>query len=272
MSNKLTVQEGGGELVPYDYGDDAGVGMDISMDDLKIPFISLVQSDSKILDEEEDVYAPGGAAGMLFNGATQEYHESLLLCPAVRVTTFVEWLPDRGGYVGEHAADSAVVADARANAVSKYELMTNDGNELVETRSIYAIVLNGDLNPVGYCIVPFTSSKMKPWRNYWTAIDTARVSKKAPLFAHLIRLTSKNDKNKKNDKFKNFVMHPARDDKGELVEDASSSSVAGSMIDPKHPAYLAAKELRSAIDSGRAKADTGTQVSGGGGGSSDEIF
>ena len=249
---------GGGELVPFDYGDDAGAGMDLTMDDLKIPFIALAQSDSKILDEEEDVYAPGGAAGMLFNGATKEYADGLTLCLAVRSVSYIEWLPDRGGFVDEHASNSAIVKEAKANAAKRYELRTANGNELVETKSIFAIVLDADLMPVGYVVVPFTSSKMAPWRDYWTAIDTARVSRKAPVFAHLVRLTSKSDKNKKGDKFKNFLMHPARDAEGELTLDPLLASVSGSMLPPNHPAYLAARELRDAVESGRAVADQTT--------------
>jgi len=256
----LTTPMAGGELVPFDYGDDAGVGMDITMDDLKIPFISLAQSDSKILDEDEEVYAPGGSPGMLFNGATREYTDELLLQLAVRRTTFIEWLPDRGGFVAEHQPLDPIVTEARANAVSKYELRTEKGNELVETRSIFAIILNSDLAPIGYCIVGFTSSKMGPWRDYWTAIDTARVSKKAPLFAHTVRLTSKNDKNKKGDKFKNYVMHPARDVEGNLTSDPLLASVSGSMVAPTDAAYLAARELRDAVESGRAQADQTTNA------------
>ena len=254
----LATQVGGGELVPFDYGDDAGVGMDITMDDLKVPFIALAQTDSKILDEDEEVYAPGGASGMLFNGATREYSDGLTLCLAVRRTRFVEWLPDRGGFVDEHLVSSPIVAEARANAVKKYELRTEKGNELVETRSIYAIILDGKLNPVGYCIVPFSGSKMGPWRDYWTAIDTARVSKKAPLFAHLVSITSKKDKNKAGDKFMNFVMRPARDVEGVVTADPLKASVSGSMIAPDHPAYMAAKALRDAVESGRATADQAT--------------
>jgi hypothetical protein len=267
-----TKPAGGGELVPFDYGDDAGVGMDITMDDLKIPFIALAQSDSKILDEDEATYAPGGAAGMLFNGATLEYSEDLILCLSVRRTTYVEWAPDRGGFVDEHAALSPVVAEAKRNAAKKYELKTAEGNDLQETRSIFAIVLDGELNPVGYCVVPFTSSKMAPWRDYWTKIDTARVSKSAPLFAHVVRLSSFKDKNRAGDKFSNFVMAPARDAEGALTQDVLASSVSGSMLSPDHPAYLAARELRDAVESGRATADKSTATEGGTGEKSDEVF
>tara|TARA_R110000764_G_scaffold36736_2_gene81984 strand:+ start:18668 stop:19516 length:849 start_codon:yes stop_codon:yes gene_type:complete len=261
------------DLVPFDYGDDAGAGMDITMDDLKIPFIALAQSDSKILDDEEATFAPGGAAGMLFNGATLEYADELILALAVRRTTYVEWLPDRGGFVGEHQALSPIVAEAKRNAAKKYDLRTQDGNDLVETRSIYAIILDADLNPVGYCIVPFTGSKMSPWRDYWTAIDTARVSKNAPLFAHTVRLSSKNDRNKKGDKFKNLVMAPARNAAGELTQVTLEADVRGSMLQPDSEAYQAARALRDAVDSGRATADSSTARDGQtGSGEGDEVF
>ena len=260
------------DLVPFDYGDDAGAGMDITMDDLKIPFIALAQSDSKILDEEEATYAPGGAAGMLFNGATLEYADELILALAVRRTTYVEWLPDRGGFVDEHAALSPIVAEAKRNAAKKYDLRTEAGNDLVETRAIYAIVCDSELNPVGYCIVPFTSSKMAPWRDYWTAIDTARVSKNAPLFAHTVRLSSKNDRNKKGDKFKNLVMAPARDAEGNMTQVTLEADVRGSMLAPDHVAYQAARALRDAVDSGRAVADKSTAAEGQTGEAADEVF
>jgi hypothetical protein len=249
---------GGEALVPFDYGDDVGVGMDITMDDLKIPFIALAQSDSKILDEDEEVYAPGGEAGMLFNGATREYYNDLILVLAVRRTTYVEWAPDRGGFVDEHDSKSPVVADAKANAVKKHDLRTEAGNELQETRSIFGIICDKDMNPMGYCVVPFASSKMAPWRDYWTVIDTARVSKRAPLYAHTVRLSSRKDKNKAGDKFHNLVLLPARDANGNLTTERDAASVLGSMLPPDHPAFLAAKALHEAVESGTATADRET--------------
>lgn len=260
MSNEIQTFEGGGALVPFDYGEDAGVGMDITMDDLKVPFISLAQSDSKILDEDEEVYAPGGAPGMLFNGATREYSDDLLLVPAVKQTTYVEWLPDRGGFVAEHLPTDAVVTEARMNAASKYDLRTPEGNELQQTFSIYAIIADAELNPVGYCIVPFASSKIGPWREYWTKLSSDKVLKKAPIYSHLIRLSSKNDRNKKGDKFKNFVMLPARDAEGNLTTEATAANTIGSLLPPDHPLFLAARELRSAVTEGRATADRETQT------------
>tara|TARA_R110000796_G_scaffold41179_3_gene102008 strand:+ start:4359 stop:5192 length:834 start_codon:yes stop_codon:yes gene_type:complete len=260
----------GAVALPFDYGDDAGQGMEITMDDLKIPFIALVQNDSKVLDADEPNYVPGGSAGMLFNGATRQFSDDLILVPALRQTTYVEWLPDRGGFADEHAATSPIVAEAKRNAAKKYELRTEGGNDLEETRSIYAIVLDSELNPVGYCVVPFTGSKMGPWRDFWTKIDTARVSKDAPLFSLMIRISSFDDKNKAGKKYKNYLVNPARDAEGNMTSDPLAAAVAGSMLAPTSPQYLAAKQLREAIQSGSATADRETADAGSGSGKTED--
>ena len=229
-----------------------------------------MQNDSKVLDADEPNYVPGGSAGMLFNGATRQFSDDLILVPALRQTTYVEWLPDRGGFADEHAATSPIVAEAKRNAAKKYELRTEGGNDLEETRSIYAIVLDSELNPVGYCVVPFTGSKMGPWRDFWTKIDTARVSKDAPLFSLMIRISSFDDKNKAGKKYKNYLVNPARDAEGNMTSDPLAAAVAGSMLAPTSPQYLAAKQLREAIQSGSATADRETADAGSGSGKTED--
>jgi len=252
--NEVTTTKKNEVALPFDYGTDAGSGMDLTLDDLKIPFIVLAQGDSKILDEDEENYAPGGAAGMLFNAATKEYSDKLLLVPAVRRTTYVEWLPDRGGFAGEHLANDPIVRNAKANAVKRNELRTEAGNELQETKSLFCIIVGEDMEPVGYCVVPFTSSKMGPWREYFTAVDTAKVTKGAPLFAHTVSLSSVNAVGK-GKKYKNFLLIPAKDAKGNFTDDKNAANVVASMIAPDSAAYLAAVQLRDAVESGRAEVE-----------------
>ncbi len=242
--------------LPYDYGTDAGVGLDLSLDDLKIPFITLAQSDSKILDEdEEEKYVPGGAPGMLFNAATKQYSDRLLLVPAVKRVTFVEWLPERGGFAGEWMPGDDVVRQAKANAVKRNEMKNpENGNELQETRSLFCIVVDEKMEPVGFCVVACSSSKIGPWREYFTALDTAKVTRNAPLFAHTIALSSVNAVGK-GKKYKNFLIAPARDAKGKFTTDPLKANVIGSMIGPDSAAYQAAVQLRDAITEGRAEAD-----------------
>ena len=169
-----------------------------------------------------------------------------------------------------------IVAEAKRNAAKRFDLRTENGNELVETRSIYAIILSEEMEPLGYCVIPFTSSKMAPWRDFWTRVDTAKISKGAPVFSLLVRLGVVGTKNKKGDKYKNFSMYPACDAKGKLTRDILESVIGPSMLAPDSDAYLAAKTLREAVTSGRATADhetAGAEGAGGGKtGSTDGVF
>jgi hypothetical protein len=246
--------------LPFDYSEYADDALNLSMADLSIPFVSLVQSDSKVLDPDEENYIPGGSAGQLVNASTRSYHDELYLVPAVKDHKFVEWLPDRGGYAGEHDPESNVVKNAIRTEDGT--LRRSDGpNELAETKSLWCIICEGeDLNPVGFCVVPFTGSKFRPWRHYWDRINTLKGAHRIPPMALSIRLASKDEKNPKGKKYKNFVMHPARDENGALTRDPNISDVKASLIPPTHPAFQAAADLREAIKAGRATADRDTST------------
>ena len=244
--------------LPHDYSAYEDDAIQLGMDDLSIPFVSLVQTDSKVLDPEEDNYVPGGEAGQLLDSSRRQYHNELLLVPALKDHKFVEWLPDRGGYAGEHDPKSPVVRQAIKGEDGT--LRRADGpNELAETKSLWCIICEGDdLNPVGFCVVPFTGSKFRPWRQYWDRVNTMKGSHRIPPMALTIRLTSKDEKNQKGKKYKNYVMHPARDESGALTTDPNASDVATSLLSPEHPAFQAAAQLREAIQSGRATVDRET--------------
>lgn len=246
--------------LPFDYGTDAGRGLDLTLDDLLIPFIKLLQDDSKELDSDEDRYIEGVSKGQILNMATKQAVDGdvgMVLVPAVKRRTFVEFLPDRAGFVAEHEPNSQVVLKAQAEATSRNDLKTKSGNPLVETKSIFAIVLENDV-PVGYVVVPFTSSKLSAWNEYWTAVDSMRVKTPngdrkltdvAAIWGLRVHLRSKFTKNAKG-KFYNYVMSPF------------GGGVADSLIAPSHLGYQAAKSLAEAVEAGRARADTSTMDEG----------
>jgi len=238
--------------VPFSYGEDAGAGMNISMDDLKVPFLSLVQDDSKVLFEDEEKYVPGGKSGDMLNSATKEYVDGatgLLLIPAVVKTTMIEYQPERGPFVAEHDITSQTAVRGAANG----NVNPENGNDLVKTKTMFAIVVDEDLNPIDYVVVGFTSSKLGPWSEYWTKINTAKITKDIPIYANLISLTTRDVKNAKG-RFKNFLMIPARDEKGVRATSVATASVVASLVDPASAAYAAAKEFAGQVMAGKKEA------------------
>lgn len=234
-----------------DFGADAGVGNDITMEDLKIPFVNLLQALSPQVIEAGDDYIEGAKPGLIINKATEELLTSMNLVLASRKRSFIEWRPNRGGFAGEHEPLSNVVKQAQATAVKRNKLLTKDGNSLEETFSLYAIQLDDDGNPLGYVVIPFTSTKIKAWRSYFTKLDTARSGSRkltdvAPLFAMSATLTVRAETNNEGQPYFNFVLKPA------------NGGVLESVIGPDSEGYNSAKALREAIELGRAKADYST--------------
>ena len=246
MSKKEMVQTAPQQLAPVaDYGADAGAGFENQgREDISIPFLSLLQANSPEISEIE-----AAKPGMLFNTVTRELAKEVTIVPATTRHQFVEWVPrDKGGgFVQARTASDPDVQAAIGASKSFGDYMLPNGNELVETFYVYAVVLDAEGQPNGFVTIGFTSTKIKVYKNWNTTIRMFQVKTSdgrkiaPPLFAHTVKVSSKPDKNAKG-VFANFSLTPA---KGTLAE---------SLLPPDHPAFLAAKELRTMVDQGLAKA------------------
>lgn len=242
------------QLAPVaDYGADAGAGFEHQgREDISIPFLSLLQANSPEISEIE-----AAKPGMLFNTVTRELAREVVIVPASTRHQFVEWVPrDKGGgFVSARSASDPEVHAAIAASKSFGDYQLPNGNELVETFYIYAVLLDNDGQPNGFATIGFTSTKIKVYKNWNTTIrmfqvktpDGRKIS--PPLFAHTVKVSSKPDKNAKG-VFSNFSLVPAK------------GTIAESLLPPDHPAFLAAKELRTMVDQGLAKAAYESQAEG----------
>lgn len=254
---EVATVEKGGDVAVYDYGADAGSGYENqSNKDISIPFLNVLQSNSPIVAEEDSKARPG----MLMNSVTQELFSGKDGIPFVPVTTrhsFVEWVPrdSGGGYVGEYAIDAPEVAKARANSSGLGKLKLDNGNDLIETFTIIGLQLTEEGDIAGPMIVSNTSTKIKPYKGLMTRLRTylhpAPGGRKVqpPLFAHKVRIATFKDKNNKGEFF-NFAFTPLNGD------------VAGSLTAPNSPIMEAARELKTAFETGAVRAATETQSQG----------
>lgn len=259
-------EEKGGDVAIYDYGADAGSGYENqSAKDIAIPFLNVLQSNSPICSEEDRDARPG----MLMNSVTEETFSGKDGVAFVPVTTrhvYVEWVPRDlgGGYVGEYALDAPEVAKARAGGNGLGKLKLANGNDLIETFYIIGLMLNEDGEVVGPMIVSASSTKIKPYRGLMTRLRTylhpTPNGRKVqpPLFAHKVRVTTEKQKNNKGEFF-NFVFSPLND------------SVAASLTPPNDPIMEAAKDLKTAFDTGAVRAATETQNAGSGDADGDDV-
>jgi len=272
MANKQTEIEKKGEtaMAVYDFGADAGAGYENqTQEDVKLPFLKILEGQSpEVTKKIGEGGVEGARAGMMFNSVTGQLYDGsngLVIIPAHTEQLFVEWKPDRGGFVAKHELDSPVVKDAKAGS-PEFGVYATDytkkdgqkwpfaGNELVQTFYVYGVEENTG-NPV---VLAFTSTRISGYKDWNSKLAMFQVqgpngSKvKPPLFANRVLVTTRSH-TKGTQTWSTFVLTPVT---GDLLT---------SLIAPNDPRYIAAKQVREAISAGLLKPDHA--AAGGGGGS-----
>jgi hypothetical protein len=265
MSNDLATQQPGGAVALYDYGQDKAVGFEnVTNDDLSIPFLNILQSNSPEVAGEVSQRIKGAAAGMLINTVTNElYPEAgIIFQPVLKNHVFVEWKPRGagGGYVAAHEQSSDIVAKAQAESKEFGKYKTPSGNDLVETIYFFGLIhraenVNEQVNlgrgePI---IVTFQSTKIRPYKNMMYRLYT--LAGKPPLFANRLRVKTVMENNNKGS-FYNYNLTGAVNDDLSASLIPPSFTVDGQAAQP-HPLLIAGKEFLKAIAAGLVKVNYG---------------
>lgn len=239
----------------HDYGDDAVPVGQVAPgyehqtgQDTTVPFIKLLQPMSPEVVEQKIV---GAMPGMWCNTVTGKLYKApeglLFVCGTTR-HDYGEFVPRDagGGFVGRHAIDSELVAKAKA-ASNKFGKYTHpeSGNELVETFYMFGAECD-DESALGMAVIAFKSTMIKTYKMAMSQLRSHTVvigdqKRTPPLFAHLMRLTARIDKNEKGT-FAIPVFAPA-------IE----GSVARSLLSPSDDRFIMAKACKELVDAGTAK-------------------
>jgi hypothetical protein len=247
----------------FDYGEDAGQGFENqTMADRKLPIIELLQSNSpEVVESRGKVYA-----GQFRNTVTGEIYEEVFFVPAITDNAWTEWIgrDDGGGFRGRHPINAKIVRDAIARndgrAIGKLVVpqpadpktqKPQPNHELVEGFEIYAILYSKAGEVLGFCMIPFTSTKIKVYKAWNSAIGNFAPTiggKKlnpgqVPLFAHRVKMTSEVE-TKATNTYMIPVLSPAE----------GGDDLKNSLLSKNDPRYMAAKKLHDDVLAGLAKA------------------
>jgi hypothetical protein len=251
-------------LEVFDYGDDAGQGFENQdMSDRKLPIIELLQSNSpQVVQGKGKIWA-----GQFHNTVTGEIYEEVYFVPAITDHCWTEWVPrdDGGGFRGRHPKNSKVVTDAIARnggrAIGKLPVpqpadsktgKPEPTHELVESFEIYGILYEAKTGEMaGFGMIPFTSTKIKVYRAWNSAIGNfaPTIGKKkfapgeVPIFAHKVKMTSESE-TKGTNTYMIPVLSPAE----------GGDELLRSLLPKNNPRYIAAKRLHDDVLAGHAKA------------------
>ncbi len=222
------------EVAVINFEADAGLGNEnVTGNDIAIPMLQVLQTNSPQVDEDNDKYIDGAKPGDLLDTASQTIYskdKGIEIVFAAYFSEYVEWKPRDigGGLAGRHPITSSLATSAKRDGG---KLILANGNNLVETHYHIGVMKNA-AGALTWVIVPMTSTKIPVSKKLNKVVMDARVNGvQPPRFANRILLKSVKQENAKG-KFYNFGF-----DYLGLVEDAQI--------------YLAAKELNAAFTAGK---------------------
>lgn len=155
---------------------DSGAGLENTRPEERKPaFLYLLQTTSKAVNRGMAEHVDGAEAGMFLSTGSGRVFEALDFIPIKRETAYVEWVPIEagGGFVGAHDPDSEFVRQyIRSDRDRFRKIETEDGNQLIQTQTIYAMA-----GPPGFTLelaelvaIPFTSIKIRHYTGWFDAV------------------------------------------------------------------------------------------------------
>jgi len=231
-----------------DYAADAGAGFeDVSRDEMLVPFLRILQSNSPQVDPEHGAVVQGATQGMLFNTATGQLYDGkvgVVIVPVAREHSFVEFVPRDagGGFVGIWSPDDPRLSELRKEQGQFGRLTLESGNELSETYSFFIDYVAPD-NEVQGAMLAFASTQIKKYKQVTTRLaGLIGQPPKFPIFAHRWRLTTVSEQNKKG-KFYGY----------RLTLDGATPELA--RLRPEDDLYQTARSFSGLIREGKVRGD-----------------
>lgn len=142
----------------------------ITQETIAIPFVRILQKLSPQLDKNKAEYVEGAQEGQWFNTITKEVYGEILRCIVLKFEhIYIEWRPERGGFVGYHDPENAarITVD---NTFGKWK--TEEGNALQENY-VYLVLIAGH-EKEGPVVISLASTMIKMARQ-WNRLMTTHL-------------------------------------------------------------------------------------------------
>jgi len=205
MTQKAAVKPAGDALPPammQQFQDAAGCGFeDTTAEDFSIPFLFILQSNSKQCKKSEGEYIKGAEEGMLFDTVSNAIFDGeagldLLICGYRRV--FMEWRPrnEGGGLRGIHSVADGLKMLRSCSKNDKGKDVLPNGNELMDTRELYLMYRHPETGDMHHAIVSASSTQIKKAKKLMSVLQGIHFPApdgtkfQAPIFSHWVHATT----------------------------------------------------------------------------------
>lgn len=174
----------------------------LSVEDVTMPRLEIVQSLSACREEESADYIEGAKEGLLYNNLTRElYGQSVILIPIAFKKEYLLWqdLKKGGGFGG--AYDTEALAEA-AKATRENPLDW----EAVLTHQHICFRFDPETGTAEEIVVSMARSKLKASRRFNSLIRMVGAS--MPRFARMYKISGQKVSNKQNQTYYNYNVEP----------------------------------------------------------------
>lgn len=131
----------------------------VGAEDLGVSILSILQAMSPEVDKKTEQFVPGAEEGMFFNSLTKKFYTTLKVVPIGFTKAYIEYIPREkgGGFVGRYSPEHSRISESQAVG---NKLITPNGNELVETREHFVMVLPENEAPF-IALLPLKSTQIR---------------------------------------------------------------------------------------------------------------
>jgi hypothetical protein len=173
---------------------DAGRGVSDKAEDLFAPLVYLLQSGSPQCDRRGNGYEGGEAGDFWLRGAIRPVRsgvEGLPVIPCGMTRTWLEFLPNRGGYVTQHDQppadmESRISHDDSGN--EKIVQVRRSNNNVIQDTRQFALLIDGQPYSLGCAGTKHTFARQ--WQTHFHQLRHPQTNGVLPVWAHKYLLTS----------------------------------------------------------------------------------
>ena len=168
---------------------DVGKGVSTKAEDAIVPLVTVLQSNSPQCDRRGPEYLANAEAGKFWvRGNVEPVRDELVVIPCAMARAWMEWLPDRQGYVARHEEEPEDIAIKPGEGNSRRPvLVRRSGNVVQDTRELSLLV---DDQPYMLPCASTFHQFAREWQSWFRQFVHPQTRKPLPSFARRYKLVT----------------------------------------------------------------------------------
>lgn len=143
----------------------------VKASDLALPRITILQGLSPQLQKSKPEYIKDASIGDICDVSSRTLFDEILYLPCVFATVYLEWMPNRGGFAGNHGLDASIMSKTTRDKATGKNVLDN-GNIIQPTPTYWGLNGSDDWKRT---FIPFGLSGIKKSKDWLGLIKGLKV-------------------------------------------------------------------------------------------------